>query len=210
MLPDAGLLNFVAVNDIITELIKSEEVRHFARKLSGFHELWEDLLHHSILKLIEQGEEKIRNIYNEGKIRHYLLVTMYHEWQDPKKSFAKLYKHKSHHIPITDIEIPDEGGAFCRPSEKDVGDCKRYFKRVSPELILISRELERLKKHDQNNRDSKFHYRTAIMEMYLKHGSYNKTAEATDISRAYIIRIVKETKKALNEGIANNKSGHGA
>ena len=195
---------------VLFDLILDESIRAYARKLTFGSELWEDLLHHSTLILYDQGEEKISHINSEGKLRHYLVVVLHHEWRNPNNSFNKLYRHLSGDVEYRDMEIPDDSGGFSKPSKEQVKTCERYFSKVTPDNILISDELERMKNHDREHHPSGYYYRTALMELYLKHGSYNKVAKETGISKPYIIKHIKEIKDEIRENTTNHKPGHGA
>lgn len=189
---------------IIDSLARSKSLQASAKAITKHTGLWCDLFHHTILKIYDLGEERVIGIHAEGRIEGYLSIAMHREWHDTSSSFYKLYRREVIEYVDSETAITDDGIPYT-PTKQDLELCKTYFGRdennntwrITPERIVLARAMDQMSKEDSIGKN--FHYRTAILELYIAHGGIRGTERATKISRKTLVKDIRNIKARINK-----------
>ncbi len=188
---------------ILDTLARDTSLKQSARRLTNSNDLWQDLFHHSILKLYDLGEDRVVGLYTEGNIAGYMAVIMHREWHDKSSKFNKTYRPQGE-VSIGELTTTDEYGEPMTIGRGDIDLCREYFGEdciVSPERVILARSMQSMKQEDNNRKD--YHYRTALLELYIREGGISQVSRATKIDR---VTVRKDLKEAINQ-IKKNGEG---
>lgn len=92
-------------SQILTEIYKSHEVKKMIQSLRPIH-LQQDILQHCFLELFEKDEKFIVDLYDRGKLKNYIVKTLYNTARFTR---SKFHKELGNEIPVESFaDIPVE------------------------------------------------------------------------------------------------------
>lgn len=174
---------FVSVNELLKFIYENEKIQKSAKNIAGGREYWVDLLSELILSLSKMDLTRLSAMKDSGELIPFCYKTMYYKHNNPYESFYKNYR-VFESISVETIEYKDE-------AEEDI------YEQV---LIAINKVEFRISRE-------RYPTECKLLEAYIEHGTFRKTAEKTGINfntiQQCVTRVIKEIKKEYD--ISNNK-----
>jgi DNA-directed RNA polymerase specialized sigma24 family protein len=177
----------------VIDLLSDESLKELADKIAESHS--EDLIQEVALVLLEMDDEKWEEINEGGYLRWYVIRTMLNMATSSRSNFAKKYQLRQRRAELREVE-----------------DTEGYDWETENDMRIVERILETYHWYDRD-----------LLKLYLKQGSYRKTAAVTGIPFKSIGNTVKKTIEQLrldyyahitkrllsrNSGIDINRSAH--
>jgi len=163
-------MSFSSVNDIVEGLYFSKSHRDYCKTLcNGDGDLSEDLFGDAITDLLEKGDEKLRKVYDNGKMETYFACVIRY------KHLTKLKKDK-----LFERYSGEEifSGAECHTEDHD----------SKMDYAMVEKALNQL-----------YFYHRGILLLYLKYESYKKVSDATKIPYYSVFFGVREARRMLKK-----------
>lgn len=179
---------------ILDNLARNKSLKQYTKRVTNGNDLYQDLFHHCILKLYDLGEQRVVELNNEGNISGYLAFVMHREWYDKAGSFNKL--HRRGDVEYRDVAVFHDTTEAHTSSKQDIDTCLEYFDSVTPERIQVAVAMKRMYEEDKEKKH--FHYRTALLELYIELGGIRKVSRATGIHRHTIAKDLKNIIPQIN------------
>lgn len=157
-------------NTILTSLYSSSELQEVMLKIKPDH-IRDDVKQHVFLSLFEKDEAFIIDLFERGKLRPYVVKTIYNTANFSEGSFRRQNRRKT--------EIPTESFPCTPDTESESYD---YEELVATCAIRT---------------DQLYWYNRDLLKLYVKHGTYRKVAELTGIPLLSVHDAVKKAKKEV-------------
>jgi len=158
------------VRNILTEIYLSAEIKDCMAKLPNKYDK-QDIVQHVFLELYSMPEEKVSDLHERGKLKHFIVKMIYNTSRFSKSSFAKQYGK----------ETPTESFPELASAESE------------EEIIIPLDKLPVCK--------SGLPYMAEIFKLYAENGTYQKVSQITKINVTSIFNTVREAKAILKKHI---------
>lgn len=175
--------------EILSEIYVSTEVETMIRSLKPEH-LQDDIKQHCFLELFEKDEAFIMDLHERGKLKNYIVKTLYNTARFTRTSFAK---EQGKEIPFSEI---DGKKAFKSNYELEddfvVADLEQYAAMLgcTTEEVIDFENIE----IDLSN----LHwYKREVLKLYAEQGTYQKVSDLTHIPMTSIYQTVLEARKQV-------------
>jgi DNA-directed RNA polymerase specialized sigma24 family protein len=153
----------------IIDLISDQSLADLSKNICPTHH--DDLLQEIALLVLEMPEEKWNTINEGGWLKFYVVRTMLNMATSPRSTFAR--KHGLHQKNIQIADIPEAKG---------------YDWDKEDDLTIIEHLL-----------DSYHWYDKAMIQLWLKEGSYRKAGKRVDIPFKSVGNTVRKTLNNLRK-----------
>jgi len=140
-------------------------------------DLYKDLLHHTILELMERKEIKLKS-NSDDEIKYYIVACMRIGWYSKTSSFSyKITRESKKYVELSEIlEIEQEQESFEKQIIFDI------LEESWAELDI---------------------FRKSLFEMYMVIGSMNNLSKQTNIPISSIKRYIKESREQIKKNVIN-------
>lgn len=161
-------------NKVLTDIYTSNEVKEVIAKLKPEH-LQEDIKQHCFLELFAKPDAEILDLHNRGKLKSYIVKTLYNTAHFSRTSFAKQLGK----------ETPTD---FCFPSSFEV-------------MKFDTSDMERMQVEEAALCEAPqiYWYKYEILKLYAELGTYKKVSEATGIPVMSIHVTCKQARQDIKE-----------
>lgn len=153
------------------------ELRKITKRITGNHELTDDLLHEVFLQLLNKETIKL-NSYDDDTLRYYFVSIIRINWISETAPFRrKLTKNNQKLVEFTNnIEV-----------EEDQYDWEREHLIQAMEISFTELNF----------------FQKGLLELYLVLGSVNKVAQQTEIPKSSVIKQIRKAKDIIKENTLN-------
>jgi hypothetical protein len=138
-------------------------------------DLYKDLLHHTILELMERKEIKLKT-GSDDEIKYYIVASMRIGWYSKTSSFSyKVTRESKKYVELSEImEIESDQESFEKQIIFDI------LEQSWAELDI---------------------FRKSLFEMYMVIGSMNNLSKQTNIPLSSIKRYIKESREEIKKNV---------
>lgn len=166
--------------ELITKIAENKEYLTICRKITGGNLLYKDLFQEALLILLEYNNEKIIDIYRQGRIRFFFARICTNLYRNKNSTFNK--KYLRYEYPLNgSVLIEDENYDF----EKD--------EEYESKRRLVQKELK------IKNDDDPLWYENSIFKHYLKEGTIIKLAKNTGIKYQSLETTIRRVRNRIRK-----------
>jgi hypothetical protein len=171
---------------LIEKIISDKYYLSFCKKVCGKNDIYQDLYQHVILTVLELPKEKLLEI-NKGNLKGYITRIIYISANSKTSPFfLQNYDHAaSSEAVMRDI-----------PEEEPLTDDFEIRQKVYNSTLKTEERI-----YQQNG---EFAFQVNLFKIWIKEGSYLKTAKKTKIPYPTVRYNVSNFIKKINENLNNN------
>jgi len=174
---------------ILTEIYQSKEVEAIIRSIKP-KDLQDDIKQHCFLELFEKSEEFILDLYNRGKLRHYIVKVLYNT---SRWSCTTLHKQLGKELLLTDLEnnyhntdtevSGKVSGKYLEHKEFIQHQEDREYEEINIEPVL----------------KSVYWYKAELIRLYAEHGTYQKVSNLTGIPLKSVFTTIRDARIEIKQ-----------
>lgn len=182
-------------NDLLTNLYTSKEVDAVIKRLKPVH-LQADILQHCFLELFERPAIFIIDLNERGKLKAYIVKTLYNTANFSRSKFAKENgKETPTDFNFNQTDGIDEGtnfknNSFCHQSTFAIIKYENAEKDAAEVHKSVACAVSQL-----------HWYKANLLQLYAELGTYKAVSEKTLIPVSCIFKTIRDTKKELKKAI---------
>jgi len=176
-------------SSILTEIYQSKEVEAIIRSIKP-KGLQDDIKQHCFLELFEKPEEFILDLYNRGKLRHYIVKVLYNT---SRWSCTTLHKQLGKELLLTDLEnnyYNTETGISGKVEGKYLEHKEFIQHQENPEYEEIN--IEPVLK-------SVYWYKANLIRLYAEYGTYQKVSDLTGIPLKSVFTTIRDARIEIKQ-----------
>jgi DNA-directed RNA polymerase specialized sigma24 family protein len=153
------------------------ELKKITKKITGNHELTEDLLHEVLLQILNKDEVKLKS-FDDKSITYYFVSILRINWISKTSPFHYKIRKNNENLKSFDynMEITEEQYDWER------------------EHLIQMMEIS----YTELN-----FFQKGLLELYLVLGSVNKVAQQTEIPKSSVIKQIRKAKDIIKQNTLN-------
>lgn len=163
-------------NDWITH--NWQDLQMAARKVSGGHQLHNDLLNHCVMAFLEKPQAQV--IVTDGYARFYIVRIMLNQWRSVTSPFYKIWRGD-------------------QTQSVDELQLAQWYQEDAIEPDWDLDKVHTILDHMEEDKENAGWYHKKLIDLYAETPNYKQLAQMTGISRTSISKAVKRARVEIKK-----------